>query len=119
MTQMTRTPLHREEDDEFLGFVAQDVTGWQAQTIFGYPIARVETKQDAESTLREKGLSYLTGVWHYFDTDDRAWFPCVIIEAYENRVAVDRTNELGYLDPDDRKRVVIEYPSEDNLVKSA
>ena len=107
---MIRTPIHHEETKELLGYVAKDTTGWQAQTIFGYPIERVLSETDAEAILREKGLSYLMGIWQYFDTDDRAWYPCVIKEAMERRVAVIRTNEMGYQDPDTYKLVFLDSP---------
>jgi len=114
-----KTPLYRADDNELLGFVGQDSTHFLALTIFGYQIARTDTRSEAENILREKGLSFLMGVWQYYDTEDRDWFPCVIKEAYEQRVIVERTNALGYLDPDDRKHVVIKNPTENTLVKSA
>tara|TARA_Y100001936_G_C15990953_1_gene622274 strand:+ start:180 stop:527 length:348 start_codon:yes stop_codon:yes gene_type:complete len=114
-----KTPVHHEETDELLGYIVKDTTGWQAQTIFGITIARTEDQAAAEATLRERGLSYLTGVWQYLDKDDKDWHPCVLKEVYEKRVIVMRTNEMGYEDPDDYKRVIIEHPTEEVLVKAS
>ena len=118
MTSTQKTPIHREGDGELLGFVAYDSVGWQAQTIFGYAIAHTDTEQAAQAILQDRGLSFLMGLWQYFDKDDQDWYPCVIKEAYEHRVIIIRTNTFGYQDPDDYKRVVIDEPSETNLVKS-
>ena len=112
---------YREDDDhdhEFLGYLVQDTSGWQAQTIFGYTIARTETREDAEAILNEQGLTYLMGIWQYFDKDEQEWFPCVVKEAYEHRVTVIRTNAMGYQDPDDYKFVTIQKPTENVLIKS-
>ena len=118
MTNAQKTPIHREDDGELLGFTAYDGVSWQAQTIFGYAIARTENERAAQTILHERGLSFLMGIWQYFDKDDQDWHACVIKEAYEHQVIVIRTNALGYQDPDDYKRVVIEEPTETNLVKS-
>ena len=119
MNRTKKVPLHRDDDHELLGFIIDDGNSWQAVTIFGYQISRTETKQQAEDILKEKGLSFLMGIWQYFDTDDRDWFPCVLKEVYEHKVVVNRTNELGYQDPEDYKQVLIENPTENNLIKSS
>lgn len=111
------TPIYRSEDNELLGFVSSDGTSWQALTLFGYLIARTVTRKDAKATLEREGLTYLSGIWQYYDKDDREWVPCVIAEAYEHKVIIHRANSLGYLDPHDYKRVVIESPSENTLIK--
>lgn len=110
--------IYRKDDDELLGFISQGTAGWDAQTIFGYSIARVDTEDEAERIVRENGLACLTGVWQYMDEDDRAWHPCILKEVYEHKVVVLRTNEMGYQDPDDYKIVTIKNPSETNLIKS-
>jgi len=119
MAQIKKTPFFRLDDNEFVGFIAHDGTTWQALTIFGYQISRESTESAAERVLNEEGLTFLTGIWQYYDTDDKEWFPCVIKEAYEQRVIVNRTNVFGYKDPDDYKQVVIENPTENSLIKSA
>jgi hypothetical protein len=112
-----KIPINREYDGELVGIISQDTTGWQAQTVFGYPISRAHTQQEAEQIVREQGLSFLTGLWHYFDRDDQAWHPCILKEAYEHQVTVIRTSAMGYQDPD-YKLVSIKNPTETNLVKS-
>ena len=115
MTQ--REPLYREDDNELLGFVTKDSTGWRAETIFGYLIDRTLDRQAAVNVLQEKGLTYLTGVWQYFDEDDQEWHPCILKEVYEHQVTVIRTNAMGYQDPDDYKIVSITKVDETRLVK--
>ncbi|HEU5122230.1 MAG TPA: hypothetical protein VFT59_05280 [Candidatus Saccharimonadales bacterium] len=117
MTIYQKIPIQREDDGELLGFVVQDNAGWDAQTIFGYSIRRTTDRGLAEAIVREEGLRFLMGVWQYLDKDDQHWHPCVLKEAYENRVIVIRTNATGYQDPEDAKRVTIHHPSETNLVK--
>lgn len=114
---MTSYPIHREDDNELLGFVSGGSNGWEAQTIFKYGIERTTKQSLAEKIVREQGLGYLTGVWQYFDTDDQDWHFCVLKEAYEQQVTVIRTTPLGYQDPDDYKIVTIDDPSDTNLVK--
>lgn len=119
MTNNTKTPLYRDDDNKFLGYVASSGTSWQALTIFGTQIELTTSRKDAERILKEKGLPYLMGVWQYYDSDDHDWYPCIIKEAYENKVIVNRTTSLGYQDPDDYKQIIIEFPSENNLSKSS
>lgn len=112
-----KTPYYDEDTQEFLGFIVTDGSGWQTLTIFGYLIAHAGSQQQAELVLRQQGLSYLKGVWQYYDEEDKDWFYCVIKKAFEQYVTVNRTNALGYQDPEDYKQVVIENPSEITLIK--
>ena len=114
-----KTPYYSNDDDKLLGFIAGDADDWQALTIFDYLIARASTRSEAQELLQDKGPNYLKGIWQYYDKDDQDWFYCVIKKAYEQMVIVDRTNALGYQDPDDYKQVVIEDPSEINLIKAS
>jgi hypothetical protein len=113
-----KTPIHRTDDGELLGFIAPDGSGWQALTLFGYLIERTTSQEAAEAILRERGLAFLMGIWQYLDEDDNRWHTCVLKEAYEHQVTVLRTTPMGYQDPDDYKMVTIDNPSETNLVKS-
>lgn len=118
MNYTQKIPINREDDGEMLGFIVKDSTGWEAQTIFGYPLAHTEDKESADQVVRSQGLNSLTGLWQYLDKDDGAWYPCILKEVFENKVTVIRTNTLGYQDPDDYKMVTIVKPSETNLIKS-
>jgi hypothetical protein len=118
VVRKNKTPIYNEDDDSFLGFIVNDGTTWQAVTIFGYLISRTTSRADAEAVLKDQGPTYLKGIWQYYDKDDKEWFPCVIKQAFEQRVIVNRTNNLGFQDPEDYKQVLIEDPSENDLVKS-
>ena len=113
-----KTALYRPDDNEFLGFLSKENSGWHAQTIFGYTIARTATQKEAEAILRDQGLGFLNGVWQYYDKEDYDWFPCVIKDAQEHKVTIIRTNYMGYQEPETYKLVSIENPSESLLIKS-
>ena len=114
----TRVPFYKKDDKALLGFVVYDVTGWQAQTIFGYCIARVTSERDAQRVLSEQGASILTGIWQYFDRDDQQWHACILKDASEHTVTVIRTNDMGYQEPDTYKLYTIKHPTENTLVKA-
>lgn len=116
---ISKTAFYDEETDDFLGNLVQDLTGWQAQTVFGYTIARTDSQSAAEDALREQGLTYLKGVWQYYDKDEYDWFSCILRDANEHRVTVIRTNALGYQTSEDFKMVVIKEPTDQVLVKSS
>ena len=118
MTRLRKLPLHRISDKELLGYIVQDGTGWQAQTVFGYTIERTEDRASAERILREQGMSVLMGVWQYFDRDEQSWHACVLKEVQEHQVTVMRTNAMGYQDPDDYKKVTLERPTDSDLVRA-
>jgi len=110
--------IYSEDDDALLGCIVDDGSTWQAVTIFGYLISRTASRHEAEAVLRERGPDFLKGIWQYYDKEDNDWFPCIIKQAFEQRVIVNRTNNLGYQDPEDYKQVVIEDPSENDLIKT-
>lgn len=118
MTKARRVPLHRESDKELVGYLVQDATGWQAQTVFGYTIERTEDRATAELILREHGMSVLTGVWQYFDRDEQSWHACVLKEVQEHQVTIMRTNAMGYQDPNDYKKVTLQRPTDSDLIKA-
>lgn len=114
-----KIPIKHEDDGELLGFVVQAPGGiWEAQAIFGYIIERTQDRARAEAVIREQGLSYLKGVWQYFDKEDNDWHPCVIRSANQNNVTVIRTNSMGYQEPDTYKLVVLSSPDETRLIKT-
>lgn len=119
MIKNNKTPFYDEDTNEFLGFIVGDGTSWQVQTIFGYLMTRTATRAEAERYLYQNGYDYLKGIWQYYDKDDKDWFPCVIKKAFERQVIVNRTNTLGFQDKDDRKQVILEDPTENDLVKSS
>lgn len=118
MVSAKKTRVRDIDSGESLGFVVHDGASWQAQTIFGYEISRVTTKKEAEAVLQSEGSDYPKGVWQYYDKSDNVWYSCVLREIYENRVVAIRTNVLGYEESALYKRVIINHPSEINLVKS-
>lgn len=113
----THIPIFREDDGELLGFIGKDHASWKAMTIFGYVLARVEDEASAESIVRSDGQSSLKGMWQYKDSDGE-WYPCILKQAYENRVVVVRTNELGFEDQNQYKLVTLKHPTDDVLLKA-
>lgn len=118
MTSLQKIPIYND-DENFVGFVAQGSSAWQALTIFGYQIALTSDRSEAEAILQADGLSYIKGVWQYYDKEDNDWHFCVIKEAYEHKVVVDRTTSLGFQDPNIFKQMTIENPTENTLIISA
>jgi len=114
-----KTPFYDEDTREFLGFIIDDGTSWQVQTIFGYLITRASSRKEAERALYQVGSTYLKGIWQYYDKDEKDWFHCVIKKAYEHQVIVNRTNALGFQDEELQKQVIIDDPTESDLVKSS
>lgn len=117
MSDITKVPILRDDDGELLGFIAQQHASWSAQTIFGYVLARAETRAEAEEVVRSQGKLALKGMWRYQDSDYE-WYPCIIKQAYENRVVVIRTNELGFQDKDSYKLVTIKNPTHSVLLRT-
>lgn len=116
MTQ--RIQINRNDDNELMGFVVKDATGWQAQTVFGYVFDRGVDRSSMENVVRADGLKVLEGVWSYLDSDDSQWHPCILHQVSPTQVTVIRTNEMGFQDIDTVKHVVIRHPDETRLVKS-
>lgn len=112
-------PIFDKDEKEILGYLAKDSISWKAQTIFGYIIARTETKQEATTLIHKQGLNYLKGVWQYYDKDDYDWYPCVIQSASETLVSVARTNAMGYQEPETYKVVLLKNPDENMLIKNS
>ena len=119
MIKNSKTPFYDEDTADFLGFIVEDGTGFELQTIFGYLIARADTRAQAERTLYQVGSTYLKGIWQYYDKDDKDWFHCVIKKAFEHQVIVNRTNTLGFQDEENNKQVIIDDPTDSDLVKSS
>lgn len=118
MTNVHSTPILDAEDGTLLGFVAQDSNGWVAKLPFGYMMGRATTEGEAETIVRAQAKLMQSGLWQYYDENDGEWYPCILKKVHERRVTVARTNELGYIDVDDDKRVDINDPDETKLVKA-
>lgn len=117
MRDSSDIPILHENDGEILGYIRGSEDSWTARTVFGYVFARVASRQSAEAIVRDQGRLVIKGMWQYLDADHR-WYPCIIKEAYENRVIVIRTNELGFEEHSTYKLVTIKDPSETNLQKA-
>ena len=113
-----RIPILRGDDGELIGYVSQETSSWTAMTIFGYIMARAESEEAATSVVRSEGPRYVDGVWRYYDKTDKDWFSCTIKEAYEHKVVVRRTNDLGYEDLASYKLVTLNDPDESSLQKA-
>jgi hypothetical protein len=112
MATSNRQAVYRHEDDELLGYVEQRDGTYAALTIFGATIATATTQEEATAILHEQGLSVLTRQWEYFEAADKAWLPCMIIEASTATVRVARMDGPY---PDTSKLYRVEEPIADNL----
>ncbi len=117
MNKESWVAVQEEDSGELLGYISKELSAWKAMTIFGYVLGRVESKGKAESMVRNDGRAALAGLWRYQDSD-HDWYACVIQEAYEDRVVVVRTNELGIQEPALYKRLTLKEPNETNFVKA-
>lgn len=113
-----RIPILRGDDGELIGYVSQEASSWAAMTTFGYVMARAESEEAAASVVKTEGPRYIDGVWRYYDKSDKDWFSCTIKEAYEHKVVVRRTNDLGYEDPATYRLVTLQDPDESSLQKA-
>jgi hypothetical protein len=118
MEPTKKIPIIREDDGELLGYIAKESSGYTAQTIFGFILARTEDKASAEMIVRNEGLLVLKGMWRYYDESERDWYACILSEVFENKVIVIRTNELGYQDPAWHKVVTLKSPDDTMLQKA-
>ena len=82
--------IHREDDNELLGYVRQNEATWEALTIFGYAFATVSTAEQARALVLEQGLSILSGTWEYYDDESAEWLPCALVEVSADRARVAR-----------------------------
>ena len=107
------------ENDELLGFVVEaSDNNWEAQTTFGYVIARTFSQALAEQAVRNSASEFRRGVWQYYDKDDDNWHTCIIKHASPNSVTVVRTNSMGFQEQGDYKLVVLHSPYETSLIKN-
>lgn len=90
MNLTSATAIHREEDDELLGYIRQNGDYWEALTIFGYVFGETESEKNARNLVLEKGLGILTGTWEYRDDETGEWLGCVLVEVSQNSARVAR-----------------------------
>ena len=108
--------VFRPDDNEHLGFVLSVGGAWQAQTIFGYDIATLATRDDAVREVMKNGLQILTKIWQYYDSSDGEWYPCLLKEVRTDKVVVIRVNQLGYQDSEISILYSITRPDATSLV---
>lgn len=69
-----RQGVHREHDNELVGYVEPTSSArWRALTLFGGLLAEFDTRHEAASELRSRGLTCLAQRWWYFSETDRRW----------------------------------------------
>jgi hypothetical protein len=105
-------PIHRQEDNELLGYILHDDTEWLPLTIFGYALDHCLTEEDAMRVVNNKGLESLMDTWQYFDSKLDDWFNCAIIEAKKNKITI-RITDYGH--PDAHQTLVLHAPSDANF----
>lgn len=88
-------PVHRE-DDELIGFVSEEVDGWQPRTVFGYPVGDVAGQEAAVERLHAVGMSYLAEKWELRVGAD--WISAQIVEASPAGVTVQLVDFFDHAD---------------------
>lgn len=96
------TALHRDEDDELLGYLATDERGTTPLTLFGYPLAAPSTEADAADVLRRQGLAVLAEPWWLAEPDGEG-FRVHILSATPEAVLVARA-DYGFVSHDSERR---------------
>lgn len=88
-------PVHRE-DGELIGFLAEDVDGWCALTVFGHPIGAAADREAAEERLHAVGMSYLAERWELRDGEH--WISAQLVEASPAGVTVQLVDFFDHAD---------------------
>jgi hypothetical protein len=91
------TAYRRHEDDELLGYLVQEPDGTVPLTLFGAPLAKAGTLEQAEAVLRARGLSCLAEPW-LLRQEDGEEVRVALLAAYPDRVLVVPA-PYGYADP--------------------
>jgi len=60
---------HRPGDDELVGYLCPEDSGYRPRTVFGYPLGPVAARADAARTLETRGLACLAEGWTLLDED--------------------------------------------------
>lgn len=115
MKDSIKTPVHRTDDGELMGYIQEVDDLWQAQTIFGYPFLAAATQEDATNIVLDKGLAILMDTWEYHDQASGEWERCIIIEAAKDSVTVAPMDGLL---PDTVHTHTLTGPFENNLRKA-
>ena len=85
-------PIHRDSDNELLGFVISVAGRWRALTVFGGVLATFASRSEAHAHVVRRGLPSLAAHWQYYDAGADQWHTCLIQEADEATVTI----LLGY-----------------------
>lgn len=108
--------VYRADDNELMGYVAEQEGAWVALTLFGLPFAKTPDEATARGVVLQKGLSILAEPWEFYDAETKEWQRCVIVEATPTQVSVSRFDG-GY--PDPKHYHTINSPTERTLRYSA
>ena len=101
-------PYRRPEDDELVGYLAEDPGGTVPLTLFGVALGPPSSPEQAEEVLRNRGLSCLAEPW-VLRQEDGEEVRVALVAAYPDRVLVVPA-PYGYANPAERPVVV---PAED------
>ena len=116
MIPSTWTAVHRDDDNEVLGYLApaiDDGTLVVPTTVFGYQLADPSHVSDAVEVLESTGLSYLADRWELTIDSHPEPITVQIVEASPGHVivqSIDYGNAGGY-----GTRFTLETPTDDCL----
>lgn len=85
----------RQDDAELLGYIAPAGEGFQANTVFGFPVGGVSDRDNAEQTLESIGLIYLAERWLLTIDGRNEPITVQIVEAAPAKVTV-KSVDYGY-----------------------
>lgn len=108
-------PVYRADDNEHVGYIAEQDGAWFVLTMFGVPFAEVASEDEARRKVLNDGLQVLMGTWEYYDPETKEWQPCVIIEAAPDHVQVARMDGPT---PDPHHSYLIKNPGERSIRKA-
>ena len=107
------TAYRRAEDDELLGYLAQEPGGTVPLTLFGVPLGEAGTSEQAEAVLRSRGLACLADPW-LLTQEDGEEVRVALVAAYPDRVLVVPA-PYGYPEPGVATVVVAAVDGADRL----
>jgi hypothetical protein len=85
--------IRRDDDGALMGFIRPSGEGWEPLTVFGYPLGKPSSEEEALEVVHRSGLEVLMRPWWFLE--DGKWYRCAIVEAATDEVRV-HPNDFDY-----------------------